>query len=100
MTCYRFIFCAFAIGLMVTGANAQDRTCQADPRDDEGAVPQIVKVDVARCDQARPVKIGHAREFATGLRADCTNLKSASRGAQWTAVGGTTLHSLHTLLLE
>src|SRR5690349_7459631 len=97
----RFIFFALAIGLAVGGGSALERSWQSDWGEDEGALPQVVKIDIARGEQARPVNSGRTRAMALrGLLVAGGNQESVNRGVRWAAAGGRTLLSLHTLLIE
>ena len=97
----RFIFCALAVGLAVVGGSALDRACQGDRGEDEAALPQIVAVDVSRGVQTQPVDFGRTRAIAhVGSFVARGNCGLADRGVRWTAAGGRTLLSLHTLLME
>ena len=97
----RFIFCALAIGLAVGGGSALERAWQTNPGADEDALPQIVKIDIASGVGARPVNFGRTRAVAHALFAVARgDLGLADRGVRWTAAGGRTLLSLHTLLME
>ena len=97
----RFIFCALAIGLVVGGGSALERAWQADQGEDEGALPQVVSVDIARGTDAQSVNFDHPRAFViVDWSVARGNRGLANRGIRWNAGSARTLLSLHTLLIE